>query len=182
VLASLLLSLLISPAALTVNDLDGRAWTPLNPAAGEASLVIFVSSECPISSRYAPEIDRIAAEYGARHVRTFIVYAEPGADAAKIRTNFKEFHAGSQAHAIIDQRFALTADVGATVTPEAAIYTSAGRKYRGRIDDLNIAVGQSRRVAEHRDLRDALDAVLAGRAVAQPVTSAIGCVIERKLP
>jgi len=172
----------VPSAALTVKDLDGRSWTPMNPAAGNVDVLIFVSTECPISNRYAPEIDRIAAEYQSKRVQVFLIYAEPGIDASKVRASFKDFHAGSQAHAIVDERFALTAATGATVTPEAVVYTNRGRQYRGRIDDLNLAAGQSRRVAGHRDLRDALDAAIAGRPVGSPETPAIGCVIERKRP
>jgi hypothetical protein len=60
-------------------------------------------------------------------------------------------------------------------------------RYRGRIDNRYEALGRPRRVVTIRDLRDALDAVLAGRPVARPETTALGCYIVhpdvlRKLP
>jgi hypothetical protein len=82
--------------------------------------------------------------------------------------------------AVIDRGFALTTAAGITVTPEVAVYTSAGRVYRGRIDDLYVNIGEARREPTRRDLRDALDAVIAGRPVAQAETTAVGCFIERK--
>jgi hypothetical protein len=76
---------------------------------------------------------------------------------------------------VIDEGLQLAAAVKATVTPETAIYTVNGRMYRGRIDDLYLNAGQSRRSASHHDLRDALDAVLSSWPVAQPETRAVGC-------
>jgi hypothetical protein len=50
-------------------------------------------------------------------------------------------------------------------------------RYSGRIDNFYAALGRPRqRVTEH-DLRDALDAVLAGRPVPRPRTDAVGCHI-----
>ena len=176
------LSLLVPPQSpLVVRDLDGRASTPLVAAAGSVNLLIFISSDCPISARYSPEINRIIHDYQPKGVHAWLVYAEPKVTEATVRANLREYHAGLSTPAVIDAGFRLTDAVGATVTPEAAIYTPAGRAYRGRIDDLYEAIGQSRRTADHPDLRNALDAVLAGRPVTPAVTKAIGCFIERNV-
>jgi protein-disulfide isomerase len=168
-----------STGPVTVRDLDGRSWTPQSPGRGETSLVFFIGAECPVTRRYAPEIDRIAADYGKRGVRTWFVFAEPTLAPADARRHLKDFHAGSTVPAAIDAQLALTAAAGITVTPEAVVYTSAGRVYRGRIDNLYVAIGQSRREATTHDLRDALDAVLAGKPVAHAETTAVGCFVER---
>ena len=169
-----------SPAPLTVRDLDGRASTPLAPAAGVVHVIFFLNAECPISRRYSPEIDRIVSEYGKKGVRTWFVYADPALSAGDARINLKDFHPGTTATAVIDANSTLTKAVDATVTPEAAIYTSRGRVYRGRIDDWYETIGRERREPTRRDLRMALDAVLAGKPVATPETTAIGCFFERK--
>ncbi len=173
---------LASPqASIAVRDLNGRAATPLVPAAGDVNLAIFVSIDCPISARYSPEINRIVRAYPPRHVRTFLIYTDPKATEAAVRSNLKEFHDGVVLSAIIDRAFRLTIAADAKVTPEAAVYTTAGLAYRGRIDDLYEAIGQNRREASHHDLRDALDFVLAGKPVPAPETKPIGCFIERDL-
>jgi hypothetical protein len=169
-------------APLAVSDIDGHVWTPLSPATGETNLIFFVSADCPVSARYAPEIDRIAATYAARGVHTWLVYADLTATIPSVRENLKAFHPDAKTPAIIDAGFQLTTAVDATITPEAAIYTSlgrVGRVYRGRIDDLYVSIGKSRREALHHDVRDALDAILAGRSVAAPQTDAVGCFIEK---
>jgi hypothetical protein len=164
---------------LAVRDIDGHVWTPLSPATGETNLIFFVSADCPVSARYAPEIDRIAAGYATRGVRAWLVYADLTATIPSVRENLKAFHPNARTPAIIDAGFQLTTAVDVTITPEAAIYTSSGRAYRGRIDDLYVSIGKSRREALHHDVRDALDAILAGRSVATPQTEAVGCFIER---
>ena len=50
--------------------------------------------------------------------------------------------------------------------------------YRGRIDNWYSELGKSRSAATTHDLADAIEATLAGRPVAEPVTKAVGCYIE----
>jgi hypothetical protein len=171
-----------TPAAkpITVRDIDGTAHTPLAPAAGGIHVLFFVTVDCPISNRYAQEISRIVSEYASNRVRMFLIYANPALTPAEVRTHRKDFPTTAPVPAIVDAGWAMTSAVGANVTPEAAVYTSAGRVYRGRIDDLNLSLGQVRRAATQRDLRLAIEAVLAGRPVPVAETKAVGCYIERK--
>jgi len=164
-----------------VQDLDGHAQSPLRVAKTDAAHVLFVLAvDCPISNRYAPEMDRIVSDYAAKHVRSFLIYADPGATPARVRRHLAEFHKGIDAPAIIDKDYALTKTIGATVTPEAAVYTAAGRMYRGRIDDLYVSLSQARQAPTRRDLRLSLDAVLGGLTVPVPETRAIGCYLGAK--
>src|SRR5205814_7220610 len=50
-------------------------------------------------------------------------------------------------------------------------------RYRGRIDDGYARRLEKKKNFDRHDLRDALDAVLAGKAVREPVTEAVGCRI-----
>jgi hypothetical protein len=182
VLAAALLALLAAPraqAGIEVRDINGTRQTPLTPASGEVNLLFFVTIDCPISNRYAPEITRIVTAYAPKRVHPFLVYADPDLPVDKVRTHLASFHAGTSLPAIIDKGFALTNIAGANVTPEAAVYTSAGLVYRGRIDDWYVMLGKSRREPTQRDLRLSLDAVLAGRPVPVARTQSVGCFIEK---
>jgi len=163
---------------LTVRDIDGRAWTPLEPKAGEIHLLVFIASDCPISNRYAPEIDRIAASYRAKHVQTFLLYTDAKMADSAARASAREFHPDTSATIVVDQELRMAKAVQAAVIPEAVIFTAGGRAYRGRIDDLYVSAGQSRRAATKHDVRDALDAVLGGKPVPQAETKAVGCYIQ----
>jgi hypothetical protein len=79
----------------------------------------------------------------------------------------------------VDRRHELVRATGVTVTPEAAVIDRAGQVvYRGRIDDSYAALGQPRRPVKNADLRNALDALIAGKPVEKPETHALGCYIS----
>jgi hypothetical protein len=72
---------------------------------------------------------------------------------------------------------------GANVTPEVAVLSSAGEVlYLGRIDNRIEDFDKRRTVTTEFDLKDALDAVLTGKAVARPRTTAVGCGINMITP
>ena len=73
--------------------------------------------------------------------------------------------------------------LGATKTPQAFVINAAGTTvYRGRINNLFADYGTRRQTVTQHDLRNALDAVLAGKPVSQAVTDAIGCHIQTISP
>jgi hypothetical protein len=76
-----------------------------------------------------------------------------------------------------DPDHALVKYAGAKVTPEAAVYAGGRIVYRGRIDDRYVDFGVERPQATRRDLAEAIASVVAGRAVVQPKTQAVGCFI-----
>jgi len=81
----------------------------------------------------------------------------------------------------VDRERRLVAKARVKVTPEAAVFEAGGRVvYHGRINDLYAGLEQRREVAVTNDLRDALDAVLAGRLPAAPTIPAVGCFISAK--
>ena len=166
-----------TPTVLRATDTDGKPWSLLSPAAHEFDLLFFVATDCPISNRYAPEIARICADYRSRGVRCFLIYPDAGVDAAAVSAHRREYGLSAAAPAIIDRDHALVRAVGPRVTPEAALYSSAGRVYRGRIDDWYVDVGRSRRQASQHDLRLRIEAALVGRSIAPAETEAIGCFI-----
>jgi hypothetical protein len=164
--------------AMNVRDVDGRSWTPLAPAPGQNHLLFFVATDCPISNRYVPQITRLCRDYQPRGVRCFTIYPE-AVDAGAVKRHRQEYGIDAAIPAILDRDHRLVAAVGPRVTPEAAIYSAAGRRYRGRIDNWYIDVGRSRREPTQPDLRLALDASLAGRSIERTETEAIGCVIPK---
>jgi hypothetical protein len=173
------LSIVLLSSAAQVRDIDGTARDPFAPA-GAANVLVFVASDCPISNGYAPEIQRICRDYRARGVACSLVYEDMSIDAARVRAH-RSAYGYKDVAAVLDGDGAIAKRAGATVTPQAVIVGPAGVvKYRGRIDNQYAALGKPRRVVTVHDLRDALDAVLAGRPVSHPDTEAFGCFIARR--
>jgi hypothetical protein len=137
----------------------------------------FVTSDCPISNGYAPEIRRICDAYQTDGVSCTLVYEDVRIDEATVRTHQAEYGT-SAIHAVIDLDRRLAKKGGATVTPQAIVFDRTGaRRYRGRIDNRYAALGTPRRQVTQHDLRNALDAVIAGTPVPTVETEALGCFI-----
>lgn len=155
-------------------DLDGQAVT-VDCAASKATVLVFMSPVCPIANRYAPEIARIYAEYKPKGVAMFRVYPDSLDSVPDYRKHAEEFKL--KMPALVDPDHKLVKATGVRVTPEVAVFSNNGeRVYRGRIDDSNIEHGKIRE-NYRRDLRIALDEVLAGKKVSVAETAAIGCYI-----
>ena len=164
-------------APIAVVDLDGAPFDLARATAGAAaSVFIFTAIECPISNRYAPEMQRIAAEFAGRGVRTWLVFADPGDRPDAIRAHLRQF--ALSIPALRDPSHDLVRLAGAMISPEAAVFDRRGRvMYHGRIDDRWVDFGRDRPAPTRRDLVEALSALVDGRPVAEPVTQAIGCYL-----
>jgi hypothetical protein len=166
------------PAGPVLTDLNGIERRPLSPQDERAAVLIFIRTDCPISNTYAPEINRLMARYGPEKVGFFLVYAMKDLSESDARQHIKSY--GYSCPAIIDRRHELVDAVGATATPEAAVIEHDGKLiYRGRIDDLFVALGRQRYQATTHELRDALDAVLADRPAPVRFTHPVGCAIDK---
>jgi len=165
------------PDQVQLPDLAGQRVDPFRvPPSVTAIAFVFTSIECPIANRYAPEIRRLYEKFAPKGVRFWLVFANPGDRPDAIREHIKAF--GYPMSVVRDPRQDLVRFAKVTVTPEAAVFDPRGRAiYRGRIDDRYVDFGLDRPAPKSRDLEEALAATLAGRAVPNPTTQAIGCVL-----
>jgi peroxiredoxin len=154
-------------------DLDGAQRHPLDAGGKEASVLIFYWQDCPICNSYAPEFNRICAQY--TNFNFYIVQVDPDLTVAAAKTHARQY--GLRAPVLLDSRHRLVRLADATATPEAVIFGKTKNiLYRGRIDNLYPTLGTRRMEATEHDLRDALDAIAAGKPVThQPPP--IGCII-----
>jgi hypothetical protein len=162
---------------LRLLDLDNQMVDPFKAPSGvRAFAFLFVSVDCPVSNRYAPEIRRLSDAFTSRGVTFRLVYPNPAETPALIRAHLKDYNLPGPA--LRDTRQALATFAHATITPEAALYDAEMRRvYLGRIDDRYVSIGLERPAATRHDLRDALTATLQGDRVAAPTTQAVGCYI-----
>jgi peroxiredoxin len=164
-----------APKPLQVTDINGKKYA-LDKSTKKATVLFFVAHDCPISNAYAPEISRIAADYAKRQVEILVVYADSDFTAAGAREHARQY--GYRVPLLLDSKHRLSSQVGATVTPEAAVLSPSGQPlYVGRINNRYATWGKARTQISQHDLRIALDQVLAGKPVSQPTTRAIGCFI-----
>jgi peroxiredoxin len=142
-----------------------------------ATVVVFTCNHCPYALAWHGRIEAVARDYAGRGVRTLQIcsndaerYPRDAPAAMRARVQAGEF-SGPYLH---DATQEVARAWGARVTPDVFVVDSAGRlAYRGAPD------------ADHRDeslqaayVRAALDAVLQGGSVAEPLTDPVGCSIK----
>ena len=160
-------------------DLNGRVLTSLVQPGDRAVVLVFFASDCPISNRYMPEVERLAKEFASRGVRFWIVYPNPGETLAALRQHHAEF--GGMVAALRDPDQSLVHMANVRITPEAAVFVQQGSSlheaYHGRIDDRYLNFGEQRPQASRHDVEEAIAAVLAGHAVTERKARPVGCAI-----
>lgn len=170
-------SLQAAAPRLMLLDVDGRSVDPFLAAENsDAILFLFASVDCPVSNRYAPEVQRLHDTFAPRNVAFWLVYPNPYETPQQVREHLKAF--SYPVHALLDPQHELVKLAKVSITPEAALFDK-GRTlaYHGRIDDRFVSLGVERPAATKRDLFDALTAVVAGRRPVVDAAPAVGCFI-----
>ena len=158
-------------------DVLGDKYSLPGPDDCKAVVLLFCGHDCPISNGYTKEIVRLCKEYMPKKVAFCVIYADADLGADDARRHAKEY--GFTCPAILDPKMSLALKVGAAVKPEAAVLSPKGELlYLGRIDDIYADFGKRRSQPTCRELKDALDAILAGKAITVARTKAIGCHID----
>lgn len=161
---------------LELRDIQGVPRAPLR-VEGRATVLFFVTHDCPISNYYSHEIRRVCEQYSEQRIGCELVYVDPTLTDDLAKKHAEEYGHGSYPK-YVDRGHALVKATGADVTPTAVVIKAGGEiVYRGRIDNFYADLGKARRVVTEHDLRDALDAVAAGKPVAKSETKAVGCFI-----
>ena len=162
-----------APAA-ELTDIHGD---PVATSSGDQQVTatIFITTDCPIANAYAPEIRSIVEEYTARGVAFILAHVDPATTNELAIRHQAEYELPSPI--VLDHGHRLAREAGITVTPEVCVRRgdSGDVLYRGRIDNLFPALGSRRQQATRHELRDALEAVLAGQDVEVPSAEAVGC-------
>jgi peroxiredoxin len=161
-----------------LRDTVGAVHTPEEWHGHAAIVLFFVTTDCPIANSYVPEMNRIREAYQARGVLIFAVQADTSVRDAAVAQYAREYRYSFPL--LIDPRQELVRLADATIVPQAAVFTPDGRRlYLGRIDNRVEDFGNQRYQATAADLRQALDAVLAGKQPPHSTTKSIGCAITR---
>jgi AhpC/TSA family len=148
----------------------------LIPHGEKAVVLLFIRSDCPVSNRYAPELQKLYRRYSPSGIEFLLVYPESGLTAAAMKQHGREY--GYSIPAVLDPDHRYVMRAKASVTPEAAVFVKGRLVYLGRIDDLYVDIGKARAQPEHRDLDEELSAIVAGRVPPFHQTKSVGCVIE----
>jgi len=142
-----------------------------------AVVIFFTTTDCPLSNSYVPEMNRIRAAYGPLGVGFYAVQTDITIPEVEVQKHSREF--GFTFPLLLDPKQILVRKTGATATPEVALLSNTGNVlYLGRIDNRVVDFDNRRPAATESYLRNALDAVLAGKPVVRQRTDVVGCAIN----
>jgi peroxiredoxin len=163
---------------------DGKTYTLADFSSSKLLIVAFTSNHCPTAQAYEERLKKIVADYKPKGVALVAIqpnspkglrldelgYTELGdtLDEMKIRAREKEFN-----FPYVDdgdtQKVARA--YACKATPHVFLFDEARKlRYAGRIDD-----SEEPEHVKVSDLRNALDALLAGKDIEVPLTKTFGC-------
>jgi len=157
----------------TLPDVDNKERTLKSLAGKNGTVLLFIAVQCPVSNAYNERMEKLAQDYKAKGIAVIGINSNVAEDAAAVKNHAAEH---SLTFPILKDPGNKIADkLGASVTPEA-YFLDANNKlvYHGRIDNARNAAE-----VQTPDLRNAIDASLAGKGIEKSEAKAFGCSIKR---
>ena len=166
---------------------DGRDWTPGDFKEAKVLVVVFTCTHCPTAQSYEERLKKIVADYKDKGVSVVAIspndpqsvrldelgYTDVGDsfDDMKIRAKDKAFNFPF----LYDgETETVSRAYGPVATPHVFVFDAERKlRYAGRIDDA-----ERESLVKVRDLRNALDALLAGLQPEVAQTRVFGCSIK----
>ncbi len=164
-----------------LKDTQGRTVSLADFKDAPALLVMFICNHCPFVKHIAPALAQLGREYQKKGVAIVAINANdvvshPDDAPSKMAEEVKS--RGYTFPYLHDETQEVAKAYGAACTPDFFLFDKQRTLvYRGQLDDSR--PGNNLPVTG-RDLRAALDAVLAGRPVPSPQKPSIGCNIKWK--
>ena len=159
----------------TLTTLDGKTFSLADQVRSHKAVVImFIATKCPYSNAYNDRMRDMAAAYAARGVVFAGINSNKTEPADEVIGHAKQH--GFTFPLMKDPNNKVADLYDARHTPEIFVVDPEGKlRYHGRIDENY----ENPAKVEHPDLKNALESMLAGRAVAKAETKAFGCTIKR---
>ncbi len=165
--------------SFTLTNVDGQSVSLSDFAGAPACLVMFICNHCPYVKHVAPELARLAREYQGRKVAVIAINSNdvathPGDSPEQMVHEVEE--RGYTFPYLFDESQSVAQAYKAACTPDFYVFDKDQKLvYRGQLDASRPDSGIP---LSGKDLRAALDAVLAGKPVPADQKPSIGCNIK----
>lgn len=176
---SQMLALGTEAPSFTLPDADGTLHSLADAQGSAAFLVMFICNHCPFVKHMREELARLGRDYLPKNVAIFGINSNdaenyPGDSPAKMKEEAQTW--GYEFPYLVDEQQDIAKAYRAACTPDFYLFDADRRLvYRGQLDSSRPGNGAP---VDGSDLRAALDAVLAGQAVADEQTPSVGCNIK----
>jgi len=179
--ASNMLALGTTAPPFSLPDTDGRKVSLADAGDAKAILVMFICNHCPFVKHVRAELAALGRDYAEKGTAIFAVSSNDVAafpDDSPANMKKEKAAAGYVFPYLFDETQEVARAYHAACTPDFFLFDGKRRLvYRGQLDDSRPGNGVP---VTGRDLRGALDAVLAGKAVAAGQKPSLGCNIKWK--
>jgi peroxiredoxin len=154
-------------------DVEGKEHSLASLKGKNGTVIIFLSTQCPVVRAYNERIEKLAEDYRARGVNVVGINSNVTESVDDIKRHISE---NKFSFVVLRDNGNQVADMlNAQHTPETFFLDAANKLvYHGRIDN-----NRNAEMVQSNDLRDAIDATLAGKPVARAEAVAFGCSIKR---
>src|SRR4051812_5565270 len=145
---------------------------------GTKAIVLFVQGNgCPLVRKRIPQLKRLREAYASKGVLFWMINPNAQDSRSEVAKEASEF--GIDLPILLDPTQLVSQGLKITRTGEAIVIEPNSWRiaYRGAIDD-QLSYESQKPEAEHEYLKEALDSLLAGKAIKTEVTSAPGCVVS----
>jgi peroxiredoxin len=159
--------------AFTLKDVDGNEHSLNDFLKSKSVVLLFIATQCPVSNDYNERMAKLHEDYATKGVAFVGINSNKQESIEEIKEHSAK---NNFTFAVLKDWNNIVADAyGAQFTPEIFVLNSDGvLQYHGRIDDAR----NPEKIKTH-DVRETLDALLAGKAIAKSETKAFGCTIKR---
>lgn len=159
-------------------SVDGKEVSIKDVMGAKGTLVIFTCNHCPYVKAWEQRTVALANEFAGQGVGVIAINSnDPSKNASDSLDEMKARAArlAMKYPYVVDKGSVVAKAFGASRTPEYFLFDAAGKLvYHGTIDDNHEDASK----VEKTWLKDALAAVVAGNAVAEPKSKALGCSIK----
>lgn len=161
-----------------LNGVDGKTYNLDTFDEAKALMVVFSCNHCPYVQAYESRMQQVYEDYNDKGLAMVAInsndatqYPEDSFDEMKKRAKGQ----GLTFPYVRDETQEVAEAYGAQCTPHVMIFDEARNlAYQGRYDDEK----DDPEAGNAKDVRNALDAILAGEEPPEPVTRAFGCSIK----
>jgi peroxiredoxin len=168
-----------APSFLLPDVVSGGSISLDNFAGKKALLVMFICHHCPFVKHVKAELAKLGADYAGRDIGLVGISSnDPAVSSDDSPDGLRRMAAewGLNFPVCYDESQEVARSYAAACTPDFFLFDADRRLvYRGQLDDSRQSNGKA---VTGADLRAAIDAILAGRAVSPNQMPSIGCNIK----
>lgn len=169
-----------APPFKALRGVDGKSYTLDAFRDKKALTIVWYCNHCPYAQAYRDRFNELAKEYGSKGAGFLAINSNDPAEYPEDDFEHMVSHAkenGLVFPYVFDETQSVAEAYGAVCTPHVFVFDQQRKlQYQGRFDGEQHDPQSGRA----RDVRAALDALLAGKPIKESTTRAFGCSIKWK--